>query len=120
MKWLGCCFLVLIANLQNERLIMNPQEPNPFGNNPFNTQDQLTKDIASMIQTNAQTAPDILPIELITAAENIRTKLSTMNLEFERTQLLKNTVSQISKENGGKVYSNTDMINFERKARQQG
>lgn len=99
---------------------MNPQEPTPFGNNPFNTHDQLTKDITSMMQTNAQTASDILPIELVTAAEAIRPKLATMNLEFERTQLLKNTVSQVSKETGGKVYSNNDMINFERKARQEG
>ena len=62
----------------------------------------------------AETNP--LPTELIQAADAVRSQVANARTSEEAADILKSAVSSAAKQSGS-VYSNQDMINFERQVR---
>lgn len=83
---------------------------------PFSNQDQLTKDIAQILQQMQANQPNPLPTELQAAVETARTQVAAAKTSDEATSILKNTVSAAAQKSGT-VYSNQDLLNFERQVR---
>lgn len=87
-----------------------------MSNTPFSNPDQFTKDLAGILQNMQKSQPDPLPAELRAAADKIKTDVQSARTAEDATSLMKNAVNAASKESG-KVYSNQDLINFERQVR---
>jgi len=88
-------------------------------NRPFSNPDKLTKDIADILANMSKNEQNPLPSELIKAAEEIKPKLSATSTDYEAKAMMKDALNRASKETGT-VYTNQDIINFDRQARQTG
>lgn len=84
--------------------------------NPFSNPDALTKDIAGILQKMQAAETNPLPTELIQAADAVRERVASARTSEEAADILKSAVSSASKQTGS-VYTNQDMINFERQVR---
>lgn len=84
--------------------------------NPFSNPDALTKDIAGILQKMQASETNPLPTELIQAADAVRERVASARTSEEAADLLKSAVSTAAKQTGA-VYTNQDMINFERQVR---
>lgn len=84
--------------------------------NPFSNPDALTKDIAGILQKMQAVETNPLPTELIQAADAVRERVASARTSEEAADILKSAVSSASKQTGT-VYTNQDMINFERQVR---
>jgi len=83
---------------------------------PFSNQDQLTKDISQILQQMQANQPNPLPAELQAAVETTRTQVAAAKTSDEAISILKTTVSAAAQKSGT-VYSNQDLLNFERQVR---
>jgi hypothetical protein len=83
---------------------------------PFSNQDQFTKDIAQILQQMQANQANPLPAELQAAVETARTQVAAAKTSDEATSILKTTVSAAAQKSGT-VYSNQDLLNFERQVR---
>jgi len=84
--------------------------------NPFSNPDALTKDIAGILQKMQAAETNPLPTELIQAADAVRERVASARTSEEAADILKSAVASASKQTGA-VYTNQDMINFERQVR---
>jgi len=83
---------------------------------PFSNQDQLTKDISQILQQMQANQSNPLPAELQAEVETARTLVSTAKTSAEATSILKAAASAAAQKSGT-VYSNQDLLNFERQVR---
>ena len=86
---------------------------------PFSTQDQFTKEIAGILQQMHANEQNPLPVELQAAIEPAKTQLAGAKTSDEATSILKSAVSSVAQKSGT-VYSNQDLLNFERQVRKGG
>jgi hypothetical protein len=80
---------------------------------PFSNQDDLTKDIASILNQMQANEPNPLPVELQAAIEPARTQIASAKTSDEVISILKSTAFSVGQK-AGTVYSNQDLINFEK------
>lgn len=85
-------------------------------NRPFSQPDALTKDIANILSNMRAKETNPLPAELSDAANKIKDQVNALKSTEEISSLMKNAVSQVSKETGN-IYSADDIVNFERQVR---
>lgn len=84
--------------------------------NPFSNPDDFTKDISSILQKMQASEVNPLPQELIQAADAVRIQVASARTSEEAADILKSAVSNAAKQSGT-MYTNQDMINFERQVR---
>jgi len=83
---------------------------------PFSNQDDFTKDIASILKQMHANEPNPLPVELQAAIEPTRTQIASAKTSDEAISILKTTAFAVGQK-AGTVYSNQDLLNFERQVR---
>lgn len=86
---------------------------------PFSSQDQFTKDIAAIMQKMAAAETNPLPSELQAVVDTTKTQIASAKTSDEVSALMKAAASEASKKTGA-VYTNQDLINFERQVRKGG
>jgi len=83
---------------------------------PFSNQDQFAKDIAGILQQMHANESNPLPLDLQAAVEPTRTQIASAKSSDEVVSILKASASAVGQKSGT-VFTNQDLLNFERQVR---